>query len=441
MAAPERGRALDREILTLAVPAFATLIAEPMLVLADTWIIGRLGTPHLGGLTLASSVLTLVVGLSVFLAYGTTATVSRRLGAGDRPGALSGGVDGMVLGALIGLAVAVLLVPGAPWVLGLYGAAPEPTALGASYLRVVAFGLPAQLVMLAATGTFRGLADARTPLVLSIAVAALNLALNVTFVYAFSMGIAGAALGTAVAETVLGLTAAALVARRARGLRLAPSLAEMRQSLAVGFPLWLRTVTLRAALLLTTYVAAVQGAAGLAAHHIAMNVWNLLAYALDAIAIAGQTIIATALGAGDRDEARASTRLMTGWSVGSGVVLGVVAILARGPIARFFSTDPEVQRLVAQLLLVVGLTLGLAGYVYLLDGVLIGAGDGPYLAKAGLITLVVYAPLALVALTLDSGLPALLWLWGSFTLGFMGARAVTLGLRAHGDQWMRLGDS
>ena len=130
---------------------------------------------------------------------------------------------------------------------------------------------------------------------------------------------------------------------------------------------------------------------------------------------------------------------MMRWSVGAGVVLGVVAILARGPIASFFSTDAEVRRLVAWLLVVVGVTLGLAGYVYLLDGVLIGAGDGPYLAKAGVITLVVYAPLAVVALWLPHGLPALLWLWGSFTVGFMGARAVTLGLRARGDAWMRLG--
>ena len=129
------------------------------------------------------------------------------------------------------------------------------------------------------------------------------------------------------------------------------------------------------------------------------------------------------------------------WSVIGGLVLGVAAIATREPIAAFFSTDPEVRRLVAQLLFVVGLTLGLAGYVYLLDGVLIGAGDGPYLAKAGLITLVVYAPLALIALRLETGLPALLWLWGSFTLGFMGARAVTLGLRARGETWMRLGES
>lgn len=432
---------LSRRVLALAVPAFAALLAHPLMLLADTWIVGRLGTLPLAGLGIGSGLLLTVVGLSVFLAYGSTSVVARQVGAGRRQRGVELGVQAMWLGAAMGAVLAVVMWVAAPWLSSALGATPDVLPHAVTYLRWSLPGLPLMLVMLAATGTFRGLADARTPLVLSVSVAVLNLALNVTFVYGFGMGIAGAALGTALAETLLGVTAAVLVARRATGLRLAPSLTQMRQSLAVGFPLWLRTVTLRAALLLTTYVAAVQGAAGLAAHHIAMNVWNLLAYALDAIAIAGQTIIATALGAGDRDDARASTRLMMRWSVIGGLVLGVAAIATREPIAAFFSTDPEVRRLVAQLLFVVGLTLGLAGYVYLLDGVLIGAGDGPYLAKAGLITLVVYAPLALIALRLETGLPALLWLWGSFTLGFMGARAVTLGLRARGETWMRLGES
>ena len=103
----------------------------------------------------------------------------------------------------------------------------------------------------------------------------------------------------------------------------------------------------------------------------------------------------------------------------------------------FGATD---RRVVAAVALAAGATLGLAGYVYLLDGVLIGAGDGPYLAKAGAINLAVYAPLALVALLLPSGVPALLWLWFAFTVGFMGARAVTLGLRARGDGWLVVDD-
>ena len=432
---------LTSRILALAVPAFAALLAHPLMLLADTFIVGRLGTLPLAGLSIGSGLLLTVVGLSIFLAYGSTAVVARHVGAGRTRRGLEMGVQAMWVGAAMGAVLALVMWPTAPWLAAGLGAGPDVAPYAVDYLRWSLPGLPGMLVMLGATGTFRGLSDARTPLVLSIAVAGLNLLLNVVLVFGAGMGIAGAALGTAIAETLLGLTAALLVTRQARrqGARLAPSWTDMRHSLMVGFPLWLRTVTLRAALLLTTYVAAAQGAAALAAHHIAMNVWNLLAYALDALAIAGQTIIATALGAGDRAEARSFTSTMKRWSVGAGVLLGVAAILTRGPIAAAFSTDAEVRQLVGRLLLVVGATLGLAGYVYLLDGVLIGAGDGPFPAKAGVITLVVYAPLALLALLLPAGPTALLGLWVAFTVGFMGARAVTLGLRARGEAWLATG--
>ena len=193
---PQPSPSLNREILALAVPAFATLIAEPLLILADTFIIGHLGTADLGGLTLASSVLGLLVGLSVFLAYGTTSVVSRRLGAGDRSGALSGGIDGIFLGLLLGTVYAAVLVPAAPLLLGLYGGASDVTALGATYLRVVALGLPAQLVILASTGVLRGLQDTRTPLRVVVTINLLNIALNVLLVYGLNLGIGGAAAGT-----------------------------------------------------------------------------------------------------------------------------------------------------------------------------------------------------------------------------------------------------
>lgn len=429
---------LTRRILALAVPAFAALLAHPLMLLADTWIVGRLGTLPLAGLGIGSGLLLTVVGLSIFLAYGSTAVVGRYVGAGQRQRGLELGVQAMWLAAGLGALMAVVLWPVAPWLCEALGATPDVLPYAVDYLRWSLTGLPFMLVMLAATGTFRGFSDARTPLVLSVSVAVLNLLLNIALVFGLGLGISGAALGTALAETALGLTAAWLVGVRARreGARIAPSWADMVLSLGVGFPLWLRTLTLRAALLITTYVAAHQGAQALAAHHIAMNVWNLLAYALDALAIAGQTIIATALGAGDKAEARQFTGVMTRWSIGAGVALGLGAIALRGPIAAFFSTDAVVRGHVGSVLLVVGLTLGLAGYVYLLDGVLIGAGDGPYLAKAGLVTLAAYAPLALASFLLPHGLPALLWLWGAFTVGFMGVRAVTLGLRARGDAWM-----
>lgn len=411
------------------------------MMLADTWIVGHLGTVPLAGLGIGSGLLTTVTGLMIFLAYGSTSVVARQIGAGHPGRGVELGVQAMWLAALIGTTAGALTWLAAPWLSAWLGATGEVHSQAVAYLRWSLPGLPGMLVMLAATGTFRGLSDARTPLVLSVGAAVLNLVLNVVFVFGLDMGIGGAGLGTALAETTLGATAAVLVARYARrhGAGLRPSWSRMMGSLAVGVPLLLRTVTLRIALLITTYVAAKQGTAGLAAHHVAMQVWGLLSYALDALAIAGQTIIGTALGAANSQEARDSTRLMTWWSIGGGAVIGLLTALLRGPVSEFFSPDDEVQALVAWVMVLIAATLPLAGYVFLLDGVLIGAGDGRYLAIAGVITLIGYSPLALGALTAGSGRPGLTWLWLAFAVGFMGLRAITLGLRARGDHWMRLG--
>lgn len=437
MARPESGRALDKEILGLAIPAFATLIAEPLLVLADTWIIGHLGTPHLGGLTLASSVLTLVVGLSVFLAYGTTATVSRRLGAGDRRGALAGGIDGMVLGVLIGLAVALVLVPAAPAVLGLFGAAPEPTALGASYLRVVAFGLPAQLLMLAATGVLRGLQDTRTPLRVVVTINLLNIALNVALVYGAGLGITGAALGTVVSQWVGASIMAGVVLRAARregvGLRFAPGgvLAAAR----MGAWLVVRNATLQAALLLTTFTAASLGTASLAAHQVVATVWSTVTFALDAFAIAAQAMVGLRLGAGDESGARGVLGRVIAWGVGFGAVIGVLLVLARGPLAGAFTPDPAVQDAAGAALAVLAVLAPIGAIAYQLDGVLIGAGDARFLALAGVVTTAVYAPFALAVQVTGAGL---VYLWIAYGV-WLAARSVTLGLRTRSDGWLRLG--
>lgn len=432
---------LTRRILSLAVPAFAALIAQPLMLLADTWVAGYLGTASLAGLGVGSALLTTITGLMIFLAYGSTSVVARQLGAGNRTRGLELGVQAMWLALALGAALTVVAWVAAPWLAAGLGAEGAVLSEATSYLRWSLPGLPGMLVMLAATGTFRGLSDARTPLGLLIGSATVNLLLNIAFVFGLGAGLGGVGLALALAELLLGGIAWWMVGRRCRAAdaRLAPSLTEMRRSLAVGTPLLLRTVTLRVALLITTYVATAQGAVALASHHVVMQVWGLLAYALDALAIAGQTIIGLALGAGDRAEARSSTRLMSVWAVGGGALLGLAAILARAPIASFFAPEDAVATLVARLLVIVGLTLPLAGYVYLLDGVLIGAGDGSYLAKAGVITLAVYAPAALGALLVPPGTGGLTWLWVSFTVGFMGARALTLGLRARGDGWMRLG--
>ncbi|WP_269801650.1 MATE family efflux transporter, partial [Desertihabitans aurantiacus] len=188
---PDR-RALDKEIFALAVPTFATLVSEPMLLIVDSAVIGHVSTTSLAGLGVAMSVFSVVVGLSIFLAYGTTATVARRLGAGDRAGALAGGLDGITLGVGIGVLAALTVGLAAEPLVGLYRPDPAVAAEAVAYLQVVAVALPSVLVVLAATGVLRGLQDTRTPLYVAIGINLANIVLNVTLVYGLGLGIRGA---------------------------------------------------------------------------------------------------------------------------------------------------------------------------------------------------------------------------------------------------------
>src|SRR5690606_25471926 len=117
-----RGQSLDRQIVSLALPALGALVAEPLFVLVDSAVVGRLGTSELAGLSLASTLLMTVVGLCIFLAYATTAAVARRTGAGKRAEALQAGIDGLWLAVALGTALAVVLLAAAPWAVSVLGA-------------------------------------------------------------------------------------------------------------------------------------------------------------------------------------------------------------------------------------------------------------------------------------------------------------------------------
>ena len=433
---------LNRRILELALPAFAALVAQPLFVMADTAIVGQLGTDPLAGLGVGSTLTLALVGVFVFLAYGSTATVARLVGANREKDAAESGVQAMWLALVLGAVIGVVSWGFAPQLAAWLGAGGAVHDQAVAYLRWSLPGLPGMFLVLAATGTLRGMADGRTPMVLAIGAAVLNLVGDVVLVFGLGMGIAGSGAATAFAETLMGLTAAGIVARGAAkmGAEQRPRLAGMRTSLLVGVPLLIRTLALRAALLLTTWTAARSGAVALAAHQVGFTIWSFLQYVLDALAIAGQTLIGQALGASKPDEARALSRRMTGWSLCAGLLLGIVTLLVRHPLAALFTPDPGVRDAVAAVLVVIGCTLVIASWVTLFDGVLIGAGDGPYLARASLITLAVYAPLALaVARFTPGGVPGLVWLWLAFAVGFMGARAATLWWRERSDAWLVTG--
>ena len=298
----------DREIWRLALPAFLALVAEPLFLLADAAIVGHLGTAPLAGLGIAGAVLQTAVGLCVFLAYGTTAGVARQLGAGDLRGALGQGVDGVWLAVGIGVVTTVVGVLLAGPLAHLFGAGDSVTDPAVTYLRIAFLGTTPLLVMLAATGVLRGLQDTRTPLVVAVGGNALNVVLNLLLVFGLgplpALGIAGSALGSVLAQVASAVALVAVVAGAARreGAPLRPDLPGIRAAAHAGAALVVRTLTLRGALLVTTYAVtlAATGSRGqqvdLATHQLALTVWTFLAFALDAIAIAAQAITGSLAG-------------------------------------------------------------------------------------------------------------------------------------------------
>lgn len=437
-----RGPRPDQEILALAGPAFGALVAEPLFLLADSAIVGRLGTTPLAGLGIASAVLATAVNLFVFLAYGTTASVSRRLGAGDRRGALVQGIDGAWLAAILGTATSLAGWPAAPWLVALFHPSAEVGEQAVTYLRWSLPGLPAMLVVLATTGVLRGLQNTRTPLAVAATAAGVNAVLNLVLVHGVRLGIAGSALGTAITQVGMAAALGVVVVRGARALDapLRPDLTGVMASGRAGVPLLVRTLTLRASLLITTYAATAQGAAALAAHQVASTVWTLLALSLDALAIAAQALTGKALGAGDTAAVRLAARRMIRWAVGGGAVLGLVVLPLRGLVAPVFTDDPAVSSALLAALVVVAIAQPLCGFVFVLDGILIGAGDGGYLAVAGVLQLLVFAPLVLAVVGwAPHGTAGLVWLWVSFAGGYMACRALFLGFRMRSDAWLVTG--
>ncbi len=439
---------LTKRILALAIPSLGALIAEPLFLLTDTAMVGHLGAEALASLGLASTILTTVIGLLIFLAYATTPIVARRLGSGNRPGAISAGVDGLWLALGLGVVLGVLGYAVTPLVVTWFGAASDVSAGAVAYLAISWWGLPGMLLVIAATGLMRGLQDTRTPLWIALAGFAANAGLNAVLIYGLGWGLVGSAIGTVIAQWGMAAVFVAIVTRKARTheVSLTPGVLGIRAAARSGSWLLLRTLSLRVALIATVVVATDLGTRELAAWHIVFTIFSLLALALDALAIAAQALVGHDLGSGDLPTVRQTTSTLMAWGFFAGGILAVLMGLL-SPLLPFVMTSDEALREVLVVVLVLlALTLPLSGFVFVLDGVLIGAGDGKYLALTGVLNVAMFAPflwLASVTHWAVSGvnLGGLLMLEAAFGVSYIGARALTLGLRARGERWMVSGES
>lgn len=438
-----------RTVLALAVPALGALIAEPLFILVDSAFVGHVSTVALAGLAVASTIITTIIGLAIFLAYSTTAAVARAVGEGDMPRAVAKGVDATWLAALIGFACAVPLAVFAPQIVWLFGASEAIAEQAGIYARISSVGLPAMLLIQAAMGLVRGLQDTKVTLVIAVIGALLNVPINAVLIFGMGLGIAGSAIGTVICQWAMAAWYLRIIVRGARdhSVPLSPNFAGVSSAWRDARWLFLRMVTMRVVLLAATAVAIKLGAVTLAAHQLLNSVFALSALALDSLAIAAQALTGKYLGARDKASVNAVTSMLIRWSFIGGAAVGLILLVGVFVAPGMFTPDRAVQESLTWALIVLLIAQPLAGYVFVLDGVFMGAGDSRYLGLAGVFNMVAYVPFAgFLWWCADAGLIehdspfALAWLWLIFTVVFLGARALTLWWRSRTDQWMRLGE-
>jgi putative MATE family efflux protein len=425
----------SRTIAGLAFPALGVLAAEPLYLLFDIAIVGRLGALALAGLAIGGLILGLVSSQGTFLSYGTTARSARHFGAGDRPAAVAEGVQAtwlaLGLGVLIVLVVQAVAVP----VVTVIADGGDIAAAALPWLRIAILGAPAILISLAGNGWMRGVQDTVRPLRYVIAGFTVSAVLCPLLVYGWlglpRLELAGSAVANLVGQWLAAvLFCHALLAEKVP-LRVHP--VTMRTQLVMGRDLLLRSLAFQACFISAAAVAARFGAAAVAAHQVVLQLWSFLALVLDSLAIAAQSLVGAALGGGDTGHAKSVAWRVTVFSTVAAVVLAVIFGAGASVMPTLFTHDRSVLDTVGVPWWFMVAQLPVAGIVFALDGVLLGAGDAKFMRNATLAgALVGFLPLIWLSLVFGWGL----WgIWAGLST-FMVLRLIFVGARTFSGRWL-----
>jgi putative MATE family efflux protein len=429
-----------RRLFVLAIPALGVLAAEPLYVLVDTAVVGHLGAVPLGGLALGGLLLSLVSSQLTFLAYGTTARAARLHGAGKRDDAVREGVQATWLGALLGI---VIMLAGqalaGPVANGLAG--DGPIADGAvRWLRIALFGVPLILITMAGNGWLRGVQDTRRPLRYVIAGNGMSAILCPVLVHVAHWGLSGSAVANVVAQVIVAGLFLRTLRHECRTANVPgrPHWAHMREQLTMGRDLVLRSLAFQACFVSAASVAARTSAAAVGAHQVVLQLWTFLSLVLDSIAIAAQALIGAELGARNETGARTLASRVTAYGLGFGILTGALFAALAGVLPRVFTTDPGVLAQIPHAWWFFVALQPIAGVVFAVDGVLLGAGDAAYLRTITLGAAVFgFLPLVWLSLAYHWGLTGI---WTGLSAFMVLRLAAALGRLATG-RWSVIGET
>lgn len=432
------GGSLVRRIAALAFPALGVLAAEPLYLLFDTAVIGRLGAVSLAGLAVGGLLVALLSSQLTFLSYGTTARSARLFGAGDRPAAVREGVQATWLALGLGVLVVIAVQVCAGPLVSVIGGSGAIGSAALPWLRIAIFAAPAILISMAGNGWMRGVQDTARPLRFVLIGFAISAVLCPLLVYGW-LGLPRWELaGSAVANLVGQFIAAALFCRAlaVEGVSLRPEPAVLRAQLVMGRDLVLRTMAFQACFVSAAAVAARFGAAALAAHQVVLQLWTFLALVLDSLAIAAQSLVGAALGGGDVSHAKSVAWRVTGISAVAATGLAVMLALGAQVLPALFTDDGQVLSAIGVPWWFLVAQLPFAGVLFALDGVLLGAGDAAFMRNVTVLSaLTGFLPLTWLSLRFGWGLTGI---WAGLS-AFIGLRLIFGVWRAGSGRWARVG--
>lgn len=414
----------------IALPVVISNATVPIQGAIDTAIIGNLGSEvYLAAVALGAASIALVLQTFNFLQFGAGALGAQALGAGDHRRVINVLARALILA--LGIA-AILIIAQTAIITGamaLFEGSAEAERLASVYFSIRIWAAPAELANFAIAGWFAGQEQTRRLVEIQLVTTVSNIALNLLFVLGLGMDVDGVALGTLIAA-YLGL-AYGLWRARARVADLMPkwrpevsrllNREELGKLMRLNRDIFIRTMLLVASFTWMTRLGSLQGDVILAANGILYQIFHIATYALDGFAIAAESLVGQAAGARDRRFLRRAVVVSSVAAFGLAIAFSVLLFAVKEPLIPLFTNVEAVRIATADHFFWAALLPVASVAAYQLDGIFVGATEGPAMRNAMIVAAGLYLAFSQWGLEVfgNDGLWAGLWV-------FMGLRALTL---------------
>jgi len=420
----------------LAIPALIAGIAEPLLSITDTAIIGNIdgnATESLAAVGIVGAYISMLIWVFGQIRSAISSIISQYLGA-DKLDAVktlpAQAIAIVVLGSLLVLAISY---PFAKQIFHFYNASGLVLEYCIIYFKIRIFGFPFSLFVFAVFGVFRGLQNTFYPMIIAIIGALLNIVLDIVLVYGVegyipAMNIEGAAYASVIAQVVMAILALVMLMRKTSiSLKIGKTVhEEIPRLLSMIGNLFIRTIALNTALYFATSFATDYGAAYIAAYTITINIWLLGAFMIDGYSSAGNILAGKLLGAKEYSTLVALSNKLFKYGILIGILIAILGFIFYNFIGEIFTKEAPVLEQFYHVFWVVLLTQPISAITFIFDGMFKGMGFMKYLRNVLILaTGFVFIPTLLFFDWLDYKLVAI---WIAFTLWIL-ARGIPLILK------------